>query len=116
MQYLSCVVLYLSHETGEDKSSRRLGEKAAEHIQCAQSCIGQLLDDLKSGSILVRNLQFLTVNREKFLAIMVATHHEKKTVSGLLDLRDHELQTFNRTAAELDGLLEQCRQLLDTGL
>ena len=56
------------------------------------------------------------VNRDRFLAIVDAAVGGKASVAAVLDLRVHELQNYNSTAAHLRGLLEFCRQLLATGV
>ena len=78
--------------------------------------VEQLLQDLKNGSIVLKNLHLLINNRERFLAIALATGHDKETSQDVLKLREHELEAFKSTSRQLDGLLDHCKQTLHTGL
>ncbi|KAL8581505.1 hypothetical protein ACOMHN_042898 [Nucella lapillus] len=100
---------------GKTESSKQLSELAAHHIRRALDCIQRELNSLTDGSIMVRNLQLLQSNRQRFEAIVAAVGHDWGSVSGLLDLRCHELNAFRDTSTHLDRLLEHCRRFFTTG-
>ena len=55
-------------------------------------------------------------NRDRFLAIVEAAVGGSASAAAVLDLRNHELQTYISTAAHLDSLLKYCKQCLATGV
>ncbi|XP_076466247.1 E3 ubiquitin-protein ligase rnf213-alpha-like [Babylonia areolata] len=99
---------------GKKKSSEQLSERAAQHIRRALLCIQSMLDVLGDGSVLIKDLQLLQSNRERFLVVAAAADHRTEEVSALLELRDHELNAFVETATRLDRLLEHCQNVFVT--
>ncbi|XP_076466869.1 E3 ubiquitin-protein ligase rnf213-alpha-like [Babylonia areolata] len=99
---------------GKKKSSEQLSERAAQHIRHALLCVQSMLDVLGDGSVLIKDLQLMQSNRERFLAVAAAADHRAEEVTALLELRDHEMNAFVETTTRLDRLLEHCQNVFVT--
>ncbi|KAL8623379.1 hypothetical protein ACOMHN_065913 [Nucella lapillus] len=99
---------------GNQQSMESLSEHARQIVEKAMVSIIFTVQALRDGSISVSSLQFLLKHRQRYVAMMVSTGDEQKSIQDLLALRDHELQVYTLASQRINKLLEHCGTLLRT--
>ncbi|XP_070188878.1 E3 ubiquitin-protein ligase rnf213-alpha-like [Littorina saxatilis] len=108
------MVNYLQNYRNEE-SMERLGKEASNNIRTAVTCLHNEMGRLSEGTMVLKTVQFLLANSERFSALMVAIGVEKNAVEKLLMLRGLEVKAFTETSAKLQQLIQHCQSCFAPG-